>query len=89
MELQKDRVKFASGEVHIWENTNRLINPESSYYNPDAIGMKTVYTSMAGYCLMAAFGEAPLVVGIFDSQDSTSRYESAAMLYEAWLVLME
>lgn len=87
MELQKDKVTFVSGEVHIWENTNRLINPASSYYNPDAIGMKTGYTGSAGYCLMAAFGEAPLVVGIFGSQDSTSRYESAAMLYEAWLEL--
>ena len=89
MELQKDRVTFVSGEVHIWENTNRLINPASSYYNPDAIGMKTGYTGSAGYCLMAAFGEAPLVVGIFGSQDSTSRYESAALLYEAWLALTE
>lgn len=89
MGLQKDRVTFVSGEVHIWENTNRLINPASSYYNPSAVGMKTGYTGSAGYCLMAAFGEVPLVVGIFGSQNSASRYESASLLYEVWSDLME
>lgn len=89
MELQKDKVTFVSGETHIWENTNRLLNPESAYYCPEAKGMKTGYTGSAGYCLMAAFGEDPLVVGIFGSQDPTSRYENAAILYAAWLVLTE
>lgn len=89
MELQKDRVTFVSGQTHIWENTNRLINPESSYYCPDAVGMKTGYTASAGYCLMAAFGEEPLVVGIFGGKESTSRYENAVRLYNAWLALSE
>ena len=89
MGLQKDRVTFVSGQVHIWENTNRLINPASSYYNPSAVGMKTGYTGSAGYCLMAAFGEEPLVVGIFGSRESVSRYESASLLYEAWSELTE
>lgn len=89
MELQKDRVTFVSGQTHIWENTNRLINPESSYYCPDAVGMKTGYTASAGYCLMAAFGKEPLVVGIFGGKESTSRYENAVRLYNAWLALSE
>lgn len=89
MGLQKDRVTFVSGQVHIWENTNRLINPASTYYNPLAVGMKTGYTASAGYCLMAAFGEKPIVVGIFGSRESTSRYESASLLYEAWSELAE
>lgn len=89
MELQKDRVTFISGQTHVWENTNRLINPESSYYCPDAVGMKTGYTASAGYCLMAAFGEEPLVVGIFGGKDSVSRYEIAVELYAAWLSLRE
>lgn len=89
MGLQKDRVTFVSGETHVWENTNRLINPASDYYCPEAKGMKTGYTDSAGYCLMAAFGEEPLVIGIFGSKDSVSRYENAAILYAAWLVLTE
>jgi len=89
MGLQKDKVTFVSGETHIWENTNRLINPESPYYCEDAVGMKTGYTGSAGYCLMAAFGEEPLVVGIFGGENAVSRYENAAALYNAWLALTE
>lgn len=89
MELQKDKVTFVSGQTHIWENTNRLINPDSVYYCPDAVGMKTGYTGNAGYCLMAAFGDSPLVVGVFGSEDSAGRYESAAILYAAWSILTE
>lgn len=89
MELQKDKVTFVSGETLVWENTNRLLNPESDYYCPDAVGMKTGYTGSAGYCLMAAFGEAPLVVGIFGAQEPLSRYENAAALYDAWLQISE
>ena len=85
MELQKDKVTFVSGETLVWENTNRLLNPESDYYCPEAVGMKTGYTNMAGYCLMAAFGENPLVVGIFGAKEPLSRYENAAALYDAWL----
>ena len=89
MELQKDKVTFVSGETLVWENTNRLLNPESDYYCPEAVGMKTGYTSMAGYCLMAAFGENPLVVGIFGAKEPLSRYENAAALYDAWLQISE
>lgn len=89
MELQKDKVTFVSGETLVWENTNRLLNPKSDYYCPEAVGMKTGYTSMAGYCLMAAFGENPLVVGIFGAKEPLSRYENAAALYDAWLQISE
>lgn len=89
MELQKDKVTFVSGETLVWENTNRLLNPESDYYCPEAVGMKTGYTNMAGYCLMAAFGENPLVVGIFGAKEPLSRYENAAALYDAWLQISE
>ena len=89
MELQRDKVTFVSGETLVWENTNRLLNPESDYYCPDAVGMKTGYTGSAGYCLMAAFGENPLVVGIFGAREPLSRYENAQTLYNAWLQISE
>ena len=85
MGLQQDTVTFVSGQIHHWENTNRLLNPESDCYAPEAVGMKTGYTGKAGYCLMAAFGQDwPLVVGIFGGADPVSRYEDAAYLYTAW-----
>lgn len=90
MGLQKDTVTISSGQVHNWVNTNRLLNPQSPYYCPEAVGMKTGYTGEAGYCLMAAFGrERPLIVGIFGGSDAVSRYQDAAVLYAAWSGIAE
>ena len=81
---RSDSVRFASGETCTWTNTNRLLKPESEYYCPSAIGLKTGYTKQAGYCLLAAFdGESgPLLVGIFGSENKYSRYADAAALME-------
>lgn len=77
-------VTAKTGQVHTWTNTNRLVRQDSGIYCPDAMGLKTGYTDMAGYCLMAAFGgERPLVVGIFGSGDSESRYETALALFRS------
>ena len=79
-----DAVTFESGEVITWYNTNRLVNPSSQDYCPNAIGAKTGFTSEAGYCLVAVFreGQQELVVGIFGSQDPYSRYNDAVTLWQ-------
>lgn len=81
---RSDSVRFASGETCTWRNTNRLLNPESEYYCPTAIGLKTGYTSQAGNCLLAAFEteQGQLLVGIFGSENKTSRYADAVTLME-------
>lgn len=78
-------VTFESGERITWRNTNRLVQPESEYYRAEAVGLKTGYTSQAGYCLLAAFEseERMVLVGIFGSEDNLSRYSDAAALFEA------
>lgn len=83
--LQQDSVRFASGETITWYNTNRLLNPESAWYCENAIGLKTGYTEEAGYCLLAAFeadGQQYLV-GIFDAENTLSRYSDAVNLFKA------
>ena len=35
-------------------NTNQLLNADSNYYNENAYGLKTGFTSEAGYCLVSA-----------------------------------
>lgn len=81
---RSDAVRFASGERCTWRNTNRLLNPESEFYCPAALGLKTGYTRQAGYCLLAAFDteKGQLLVGIFGSEEKTSRYENAVKLME-------
>lgn len=82
--LQQDSVVFDSGEWITWYNTNSLINPESKYYVPSAAGLKTGYTSDAGYCLLAAFdcGEGQIIIGVFDAETKYSRYADAIALLE-------
>ena len=81
---RSDSVWFASGETCTWNNTNRLLNPNSEYYCPVAIGLKTGYTKQAGYCLLSAFEteQGPLIVGIFGSENKYSRYADAVKLME-------
>lgn len=84
-QLQQDSVKFESGEHIAWYNTNHLINPESPYYSPNAVGLKTGYTSEAGQCLLAAFRDETkeIIVGIFGAEEQYQRYADAVKLYEA------
>lgn len=49
------RVVIESGEIFNWSNTNRLLDPNSTFYNKNAIGMKTGTTNNAGCCLIGAF----------------------------------
>jgi len=81
---RSDSVRFASGESCTWRNTNRLLNRESDYYCPAAIGLKTGYTRQAGYCLLSAFDTemGTLLVGIFGAEEKLSRYENAVKLME-------
>lgn len=81
---RSDSVRFVSGETCTWRNTNRLLNPESEYYCPAALGLKTGYTRQAGQCLLAAFdtGDRILIAGIFGAESKTSRYETAVKLME-------
>ena len=73
------------GQYILWENTNLLLDPDSSYYRRDAIGMKTGYTRPAGYSLMSAFTyeEGAIVVGLFGYTDKIERFTDAARLANA------
>ena len=51
----RKKVYFVSGENITWTNTNALLNPNSSYYSSDAVGIKTGTTANAGNCLISAF----------------------------------
>lgn len=79
-----DRVVYVSGEVANWNNTNQLIRPDSQYYCPDAVGLKTGNTSYAGFSLLSAYkmeGEY-VIVGIFKCQRPEERFSNSLRLYE-------
>lgn len=85
MKVHKDDVVYASGHGIQWLNTNDLLDPESEFYYPGAVGMKTGRTSQAGYCLMSAFRRngRTLVIGVFGYDNGNSRYRDVITLLDA------
>ena len=81
----EDDVIYASGHSIHWINTNDLLNPESEFHYPGAIGMKTGRTSQAGYCLMSAFKVHghKLVIGVFGYDNGNARYRDVVSLLKA------
>ena len=51
--IHSNRFTFHSGQWIDWQNTNKLLDPESTYYYPWAHGLKTGTTPLAGNCLVA------------------------------------
>ena len=71
------------GETVVWRNTNALINPDSPYYSPYALGLKTGQTSDAGSCLLSVFRKDGqfLIIGVFGSTSHTDRFADTLQLF--------
>lgn len=85
--ISEKEVDIKNPYVEAWKNTNLLIQPDSDYYNPYAIGLKTGYTRSAGYCLLSSFevdGEI-FVIGIFGCEGMTDRFSDAQAIFEAYV----
>ena len=80
--LEHDDVRYASGHKNSWENTNKLIDPDSPYFYENANGMKTGTTDEAGCCLIAsaAFSTKKVIAGIFGAKDNRERFTDARSL---------
>ena len=64
-------------------NTNYLLDPNSSYYCSEAIGMKTGSTNAAGKCFMGLFsynGEY-VIIGVFGCSADRNRWQDALALW--------
>lgn len=75
-------VQLASGTKQ-WKNTNALIDPESPYYCPYALGLKTGQTPSAGSCLLSAFEYEgrTLVIGVFGCPEEDDRFPDTLQLF--------
>ena len=72
-----------SGEEKEWKNTNELIHPESQYYCPYAMGLKTGQTPSAGSCLLSAFEYegSTYIIGVFGCPDVEDRFADTLQLF--------
>ena len=75
-------VVFESGENITWKNTNALLQPESKYYLPQAIGLKTGTTANAGNCLIAvvSIDGTEYVAVVIGCEIDSARYKSVHAL---------
>ena len=78
---------FESGESKFWENTNLLLDPETEYYCPYAVGLKTGRTSAAGSCLLSVFNieGRSIIIGVFDCPLREDRFDDALQLLNQYL----
>ena len=70
-------------------NTNKFVDPDSSYYNADVYGVKTGYLEVAGGCLVTAIekddiGIIAVILGDVVNDDGDYRYSDTAALF-TWL----
>lgn len=86
--MAKADVVFASGETITWHNSNYLLHPEfEDFYTPEAIGLKTGSTELAGKCLISVFCQPDgsyLIVGVMGCMDNESRFADTLTLYNLY-----
>ena len=77
------RVVVDGNEYH-FKNTNRLIRPDSEYYNKYCLGGKTGTTELAGCCLctLAKRDDDIYVISICYSDGGDSRFKDAKIIYD-------
>ena len=67
-----------------WHNTNALIDPESPYYCPIALGLKTGQTPRAGSYLLSAFDldGRTVIIGVFGCPEEEDRFADTLQLLQ-------
>jgi len=77
------RTMMYEGKEVPWKNTNALIQENSEYYCPYAIGLKTGQTPSAGSCLLSAFQveDTTLIIGVFGCPDVNDRFDDTLQLF--------
>lgn len=70
-----------------WVNTNKLLFEQRypEFYCPQAIGLKTGFTSDAGNCLLSAFQveDGHLIIGVFGCETREDRFYDTLKLFKA------
>ena len=84
--VSRDSKTLKSGAKE-WKNTNALVDPNSEFYCPYAIGLKTGQTPMAGSCLLSAFEirGTTLLIGVFGCPEENDRFPDTLQLLNQWI----
>ena len=76
--------EFYMEDNRIFANTNEMIIPYSNYYYEYATGVKTGYTSVAGYCLVSSAEKSnlKLIAIVLGANQNSQKYEDTKNLFE-------
>lgn len=66
-----------------WKNTNMLVQPNTDFYCPYAVGLKTGQTPYAGSCLLSAFDYegTKVIIGVFGCPEQEDRFGDTLQLF--------
>lgn len=84
----EDMYVFNNGQVkgsidHAWRNTNALINQSNKNYYEYATGIKTGFTTPAGYCLVSSASKDGLeLISVVLCSSNKRRWEDPKALFE-------
>lgn len=83
----QDQISSIDGlQVHSLKNTNRLIQNDTSFYLPSALGIKTGYTPAAGHSLVSAYRlNNQLLIGVVMNTTESTNTASAAEMKKLFL----
>lgn len=75
-------ITTAEGRSLGWLNSNLLLQPEEWFQCKQALGLKTGYTTPAGYCLLSYIkvGERDLLIGVFGCDTADDRFADTVLL---------
>ena len=85
--MPKAEVQLVSGDVYIWENTNKLLREDTEFYYPKAVGLKTGYTINAGYGIVAVAEEEDrcVLAVVCGCSEAAQRFTTAQTLLQLGL----
>jgi len=71
------------GETIIWKNANELINSQSEYYCPYAVGLNAGQAQEGDNCLLAAFKKDSqyLLIGVFGCPEAGDSFDDVLQLF--------
>lgn len=86
--VPKATVQPVFGHEKEWINTNLLVNPETIYYCPYTVGLKTGQTDAAGSCLLSAFDieGRRYIIGVFGSPTFNDKLDDTLQIFNTKVI---
>lgn len=76
--------KWPNGREVTYNNTNELLNPNSQYYRPDVIGLKTGTSRVGGACIVsAAVINGNTYICVVMGSTENARFQDSIDIYDA------